>query len=382
MTTDFVLGFLARSTVILCVAWLSASLLSRASADLRHKIWLAALIGAAIAFLPISVPEPLRIEVESRGAATAAAAAGVHRGLHFWMTFWALGSVLPLARLGLGLATLRKWTQQASDFEGSLFSDSAATAVTWGIRRPIILLPGYMRSWPAERREMVLVHERAHIARHDWVWQTFAQAVTAIFWFQPLMWIAATRLRNEAERAADDLVLQTGVSCAAYATSLIEAARRLQGDVPRVALAMAAEGALSSRVRAILDTNQARRPANRRSRLAILAVSAGLFVVLASCQSVRVYKVGELTTPPRVVSKVEPHYTDDARDRKIMGTVGLNLVIDPQGRAENIRVAQSLDKGLDANAITAVRQWQFDPGKKDGKAVRTAAVIEVNYRLR
>ena len=248
-------------------------------------------------------------------------------------------------------------------------------------RNPVILLPEYMRSWPRERREMVLLHERAHIERRDWAWQMFAQLATAVFWFQPLMWIAAARLRSEAERAADDFVLQTGASPAEYAANLMEAARRLQGSVPRAALAMAAEGNLASRIRAILDSSQTRRSGNK-SRIAILAASVGLFVMLAACQSARVYKVAELTTPPRVVAKTEPQYTDDARTRQITGKVGLNVVIDSQGRAENIRVAQSLDKGLDANAIAAIQQWQFEPGKKNGKPVRTAAVIEVNYHLR
>ena len=64
--TELIVDFLVRSTVILCAAWLTTSLLSRASADLRHKIWLAALIGVAIAVMPMPAPEPLRIEVESR----------------------------------------------------------------------------------------------------------------------------------------------------------------------------------------------------------------------------------------------------------------------------------------------------------------------------
>jgi protein TonB len=82
------------------------------------------------------------------------------------------------------------------------------------------------------------------------------------------------------------------------------------------------------------------------------------------------------------VSKVEPNYTDDARNAKIEGPVVLTLIVDTQGQAEKIRVTKSLDKGLDQQAIAAIEKWHFAPGIKDGKPVRVAATIEVNFRLR
>jgi TonB family protein len=89
-----------------------------------------------------------------------------------------------------------------------------------------------------------------------------------------------------------------------------------------------------------------------------------------------------LQTPPKVVSKVEPDYTDEARSAKIQGPVVLSLTIDPQGRPEKIRVTKSLDKGLDQQAIAAIEKWHFAPGIKDGKPVWAAATIEVNFHLR
>jgi TonB family protein len=89
-----------------------------------------------------------------------------------------------------------------------------------------------------------------------------------------------------------------------------------------------------------------------------------------------------LQTPPKVVSKVEPNYTDDALNAKIQGPVILSLLIDAQGRPKNIHVTKSLNKGLDQQAVDAIEQWHFAPGIKDGKPVRAAATIEVNFRLR
>ena len=87
-------------------------------------------------------------------------------------------------------------------------------------------------------------------------------------------------------------------------------------------------------------------------------------------------------TAPRVLSKVDPAYTKEAKDANISGTVVLRLEVHTDGRAHNISVERSLDSGLDHNAVEAVAHWKFQPGQKDGKPVAVAAKIEVNYRLK
>jgi TonB family protein len=84
---------------------------------------------------------------------------------------------------------------------------------------------------------------------------------------------------------------------------------------------------------------------------------------------------------PRAIYKPEPQYTEDAKIAKIQGSVRLSLVIDEQGRPDDIKVVLSLDPGLDQQAIEAVRQWQFAPATKDGVPVPVTALIEVNFRL-
>ncbi len=85
---------------------------------------------------------------------------------------------------------------------------------------------------------------------------------------------------------------------------------------------------------------------------------------------------------PRLIYKVEPKYTKAAFDHRVQGNVGLSLVIDADGVPRDISVAKSLDPGLDASAIEAVKRWRFEPGKEVGQAVSTAANIEVSFRLR
>jgi TonB family protein len=85
--------------------------------------------------------------------------------------------------------------------------------------------------------------------------------------------------------------------------------------------------------------------------------------------------------PPRLISKVEPEYTEEARAARYQGTVVLSVVIGTDGLAHNATVARSLGLGLDQKAVEAVSQWQFKPGVKDGAPVAVAATIEVNFRL-
>jgi TonB family protein len=87
------------------------------------------------------------------------------------------------------------------------------------------------------------------------------------------------------------------------------------------------------------------------------------------------------TSAPRLISKVEPQYDEEARVAKYQGTVVLQVVIGPDGLAHNAVVVRSLGLGLDQKAIEAVSQWKFSPGVKDGSPVPIAATIEVNFRL-
>ena len=92
-------------------------------------------------------------------------------------------------------------------------------------------------------------------------------------------------------------------------------------------------------------------------------------------------RVGGGVSAPRVVAKIEPQYSEEARLAKYSGTVVLYLEIGPDGLAHNLRVVEGLGLGLDEKAVEAVRNWRFTPGTKNGEPVTVAAHIEVNFRL-
>jgi len=94
-----------------------------------------------------------------------------------------------------------------------------------------------------------------------------------------------------------------------------------------------------------------------------------------------VYRAGKGVTPPVVISKVEPKYTQEARDAKVEGMVVIDFEVWPDGKAHNPRIKKSLDPGLDQKALEALQQWEFKPGMLKGKPVKVQAIVEINFRL-
>jgi TonB family protein len=94
----------------------------------------------------------------------------------------------------------------------------------------------------------------------------------------------------------------------------------------------------------------------------------------------QIYSVG-VVTPPSLLFKFEPEYSEEARRAKVQGDVNLSIVIEPDGKVSGVRVTKPVGSGLDEQAIGTVMQWRFKPGTKEGKPVRVASQVTVSFRL-
>jgi len=93
-----------------------------------------------------------------------------------------------------------------------------------------------------------------------------------------------------------------------------------------------------------------------------------------------VYKVGSGVTPPQIISKIEPEFTDECRRAKIdRALVLIAVIVQVDGTVKDPRVVRSVGYGLDEAAIEAVKKWRFKPGTKDGKPVPVYAQIEIDF---
>ncbi len=127
-------------------------------------------------------------------------------------------------------------------------SDRIQTPITAGWLSPRIIVPRDFESWELTAQGAALTHERAHIARRDWLVHMAVWAMTCVLWFNPLMWWTRRRLALLAECAADDTVLLSGFAPTAYASQLLVLAQ----PGPRAALAFRVSP-VGARIRAVLD---------------------------------------------------------------------------------------------------------------------------------
>ena len=288
-----------KATVILFAAWTATLMLRRASAGVRHAIWLAAILVVAILPAALSIPQgaippAARIVVSVLPAGPQMAP---HK-LPWLLMIWAMGASIVLARLVMGIVSAVRITRSARSLDGVLYSDRATAPMTWGFLRPVVILPAYAAAWTDAERDLVLRHERAHIARRDWLWQMLASVLTVVFWFHPLMWLANLQLRREAEGAVDDLVLAAGAAPSDYAGRLVEVARRMQGiSTFSTVIPMVRKPELETRVQSILDPSCRRESAGILVRCAIALIAAALiFPAIVTRQPVyaqdKPYKIG------------------------------------------------------------------------------------------
>lgn len=165
----------------------------------------------------------------------------------------------------------------------------ASMPMAWGILRGAVLMPADADSWPIERLRIVLLHELAHVKRRDCLTHMVAQLSCALYWFNPLAWMAARHVRTERERACDDLVLASGTCGPDYADQLLEIARvmrggRFHGVLAGASLAMAHRSQLEGRLMAILDPRVPRAGVSRVRTAVATALFAGALMPLASMQ--------------------------------------------------------------------------------------------------
>jgi beta-lactamase regulating signal transducer with metallopeptidase domain len=222
---------------------------------------------------------------------------------------WAAGVLLVLGRLLLGMARVRAIVREAvpvTDPEWlSLLrrvahplgvyrrvtlrvGPAGAVPVTCGILAPVIILPEDAEDWDDERRSLVLTHELAHVRRLDVLTHIIGQCAVALFWFHPLAWLAAARMRLERERACDDLVLGSGARPSRYAGDLLDLVQTLNGPTApaAAALAMARRTEIEGRLLSILDAAVRRGPLGARRIAGALVVAAFGIVTIAAVRPV------------------------------------------------------------------------------------------------
>jgi beta-lactamase regulating signal transducer with metallopeptidase domain len=317
------LDLVLRTSGLLFVALTLTRVLGRATAATRHLIWHTAVV--AVLFAPVAVLVAPRFEIEmpnwlgvqsvssdalptiqpevAAARATPVATTGVaalarvtRAGTWILLSWFLFGWMVSGWQAARSSDAPPEWVNDASRLAARLRfrqtptvrqTQSPGTPRVGGLFRPVILLPLAADQWNASDREAALLHELSHIRRADRRTQALAQVACAIYWFNPLVWIAAAALAREREGACDDEVLKAGIRPSAYASLLLDLAKGRHTWAPAAALGMARPSTIEGRLLAILATDEPDVPPKSRRRLTSLRstrwlVIAGSIVVVAT----------------------------------------------------------------------------------------------------
>ena len=452
-----------KATLLLWLACCVIPRLRHRSAAERHLLWSASIAAAGLLPLlslvvpkwrPVWISDVMAVSLHSGpwwtvdqdsdivvrviGIESAAWAPG-----DLLAALWVCGTGVAMLRLAIEvmqLGRLSRASKPMADRQSQLAGDAARALhlprairflrsplaiipVTWGIRRPRVLLPACADEWPDDRTRAVLTHELAHIARGDWTVHVLAELGCAIYWFNPLFWIAKSRLCRESEQAADDVVLRLGVDSSEYATHLLAIVRGAQAPLAgwTTTVAMARPSHLERRFAALLNAFANRDTATRRTQVAAIAVTMLVALPLAAfglkgadldigirtsnlpaiegggtpssqepattwvprIRVVGLHDTADSFIPPEIMEYTMPAlYSDEARQRGIEGIVTVGARIEPDGRVSTVRVLRGLGAGLDQNAVVALRQWRFRPGARARTPVAMDTEIDIEFSLR
>ncbi|MFO1500228.1 MAG: M56 family metallopeptidase [Verrucomicrobiota bacterium] len=240
---------------------------------------------------------------------------------HSFFGVWAAGALLTLGR---GIAAWRKlhqWRARSRIFQPDLsglpepllaalqpgrielriaVEDGPGVPITWGARRAIVLLPSPAVAWCRERLAAVLAHELGHIRRWDNFRQLFAFVVCALHWFNPLFWAAARRMKAQAELAADDAAILTGLRPSLYAAELLALASTLRAAPVIGASAltpMFQAFTVEERIRSIVNPNALRARLGPAAH-AKMAVAFGFFLCALTALTLEIDSVRHLADSP------------------------------------------------------------------------------------
>jgi TonB family protein len=260
-------------------------------------------------------------------------------------------AVLLLGRFATGFAGMSRVCRAARPMampDDVRLSARVRSPATFGA---IILLPADAHSWPAERLDVVLAHERAHVRSRDGYWAWLAQLHAAIFWFSPFAWWLQRRLETLAETTSDDAVVAARHDPVAYAALLLDFARHPNSR--SVAMSVA-ESNVAKRIERLLARIP---PAAALSRAARWTAFVALIPVVAfAAATTRAAPATEPAAPVKPAGHARPlvppavsisrapdpdnYYPVVAKHEKVTGYAVIEVDVDVLGQLMDARVLE------------------------------------------
>jgi TonB family protein len=297
--------------------------------------------------------------------------------------------------LAAGFAKLRGWRRSARlffplpprldrlraavapDAEFRL-SSSISGPVTFGLRRPVVVLPGPFAELPADIQEAIVCHELLHVRRHDWIATVAEQTIRAALWFHPaICWLIGQAQLAREQTVDGEVVALTG-NRAQYLNALLAMA----GNRPALDLAPATlflrKRHLKNRVALLLKEVSM----SKRSLISFCAASCGVLFA-AGWLALHTFPLQAAPVPQEaavqsnLLHSVAPKYPQAAREKHIEGPVVLEVHIDADGHVSDTKVLSGAEE-LRAAALEAILQWHYNP---QTMTLPATTQVTMNFKL-
>ena len=398
---------LASSAALLLVLMLREPMRRRFGVRAAYMLWALVPLSAAVALLPapaesisLQILPPAATELIFAATPLAASAAASDTDLSTWLiATWLLGfaaAFLILAwqqrRFVRGLGRLTVSGDQTLRAEAT-----AGCPALLGAWRPRVVLPAdFEQRYSIVERELILAHERTHRARGDAQINAFVAALRCAFWFNPLVHFAASRFRFDQELACDAIVISRFPHARRpYADAMLKA--QLAGFGLPVGCNWQSSHPLKQRIALM------KRPLPGRAR-ATLGVAVAAALVVGGTYSAWAMQAGPTSSGHESRGMVDLQnrsldqsdkpatyrrlsritYPQDLIEAKVEGVVYVKARVDAAGNvlaAVVDRVDPPEAKALGESAVEGVRNWAFEPARKQGKPIASDEIVPVVFAL-
>jgi TonB family protein len=270
-------------------------------------------------------------------------------------------------------------------------SDRVAGPITFGVWRPVVIVPPAVLDMDVALQEAIVTHELLHVRRRDWLSVIGEEVIRTVFWFHPAMWWLIGRIQLSREHVVDEAVIRLTASRDAYVEALLAVARAPVPATPAPAPFFLRRHLLKKRVAQILqETTMTTRQLIAASSISTVAVIAAAALVTRSFpleahtppqeqraaaatsnDPVQIVKGGE-----HVLHGSRPEYPKRAIEQRISGLVVVDLSVDDRGEVSDARVTSGPEE-LRRATLEAVLGWHFSPGAARG----TTQQVEVQFNV-
>jgi protein TonB len=376
MTGSNLLLWSLQIAVLILVAALSVRILRLRAPAARLLYWQFVLLACLI--LPLV--QPWKHEVADgivavssvavvRPVTTAAHRTIPVREIFLWLL--AAGIVGKAGWLAAGFWRLRQYRHVSRpigsrDGASLMVCDGIASPVTFGVFRPVVLLPPQFPDLDSPTQEAILCHELLHVRRRDWVFTVAEELVRTVFWFHPAIWWALGEIGLAREQEVDRQVVEQTRSRDQYVDALLAIA----GARPQLDLAPAPlflrKRHLKQRVVSILkevSMSKTRLLSSLAGALTALVAAGWLITTtfpLAAAPEVVVDAAGVSVDlgGASLMHRSGVAYPDEARKRGVQGLVVVQVKIDNGGNVADAQVLSGPDD-LRKPVLSSVLNWHF-----------------------